>query len=350
MANCFDYENCKGLVTIGYMKNMVKATPVSGCVTVNDGTTADTCCDETANGDNYVPTYGELSANTFTTARYIHPSDPSRDKNGFEYEIPSSANSICCEISTDKEALMTSGATFGYTWAESNELVITKQPDFCSPTCRWQERKGYSRHTFGCGTNGEIEEISSAMTSTTSSQHSVTLTKHVLGLDNYRWEVSFDPEEINGVTSTDCNRVSSSTWVNISGSYYIAYSLASLSSVPCDGGVYTIITITSTECADDLSFNVTTNNSDVSVNYYDTTVDISVPRNPYGSVTSCTVTIIPIVCGNSRTSDKVEFTFTREECYEGQWSPSVQVNNCSVFDTIIDWESDDPPIIVHDFD
>ena len=351
MANCCDYKSCEGLVTIGFMKNLVNATPVSGCVTISAGTTADTCCDETTNGDNYVPTYHELSANTFTTARRSTPTNPSNDKNGFTYTVPTFSGSDCCEVSIDKEALMVSGITFGYTVAEDNVLVITANPTTCDTTYGWRETKVYSRHTLGLTCSGET---STETTATTSYTYTDSLTRQVTDVSDRSWNVSFVPNTITGKTVASCNSVSSSTTVELNGySFGITINCPS-SSVPCEATSYNMITVDQLQCAEDLSLVIS---SDDIPNFQEITWDgsqgtgastvipVEIPRNS-NNKSSGTITITPTVWDVPK--QPIECVISRTIC-STNWDATINCKNCSVFNSTVEWNhSSDPIIIQHD--
>ena len=341
MANCCNYEPCEGLVTIGYMKSLSSQSPAGCHVTIKNGTTASTCCSGTTIGDNYVPTYQQLTANTFTSARRVTYSDPSDDKNGFIYLSPSAATSDCCNININQKALMTSEISFGYTLADDNILEITTQPTSCDPSYTVTETKKYSRHTLTCtGETGSGDVI------TITDSHSGTLETVITKNSDTSWTISFVPQTVNGITSAPCNDESSSINVSLS-QYNITYTITWPTNVNCAGGTYNVITnISGVLCNDDLSFNVAADDSDITATTASTGCTVTIPRNEYDS-SGFYLTITPIIKGE--TQENITNFISRGICDSG-WSPNVQTENCSVFEATINWQKTNPPIyiIVHD--
>lgn len=340
MANCCNYEPCEGLVTVGFMKLMVNATPVSNCTSVSIGTTATSCCDGTTNGDNYIPKYSEITGGTFAPIREIG-SNPSSDKNGFTYVLPTFVNSNCCTVDVNQEALTKRHITFEYTWAEENDLQLTSNPEHCDPSYEVTETRTFTRHTIACnGSNGTPIEVNTSSIDTTVT-HTGTLTRNITR-NGDNWTVSFATDTVYGETVAQCNRVETYSTVDLD-SYTFGISLdCPSSSIPCEGGSFTLARIEGTECSSDLSLSVTCDNDDVTTTINDSSITIDVPQNNTGYDT-CKVIITPTVWGETQGS--IECTFNRERC--GGWSPSVTANTCNVFDATISWSSQDPPIIVH---
>lgn len=353
MANCCEYSFCDEVNTIQHMRDLVNASRVT-CVTVGNGTSADTCCG-VAPESSYAPKYSELTAATPTAQLRVVATDPSNDKNGFVYTAPSDTSTTCCPGTTkDNGVLSKSQVAFETTSATSYSAVFSPPPSYCNLSYKVKETKEWRRDRYQCdGTSSGITNTHEIITTSgeTSLSGITRRVKHTVSGNTHIWTCSFSPSIItfSGNTTADCSEPKTGSISYTMSDYSFSITVNCIDNVPCEGGDYTIVSVDSNsiQCDDDLSLRIEYNNVD---NYSTSAwtrgdasdITVSFGKNekglPNGSFTISATTwgeeVITIPC-----------TFSRSLC---EFSPTVAPGECGPIIKSADW-SNTKNVKVHDF-
>lgn len=343
MANCCEYSLCEGLATIGFMRTLIPSV-MSSCVSVSNGRTATTCCGNMSEA-NYIPKYSEITGHTFAPLR-VTASTPSNDVNGFTYVTPTLVTTTCCTGGTlANEALMKSQLGFEYTSAVTCSHINVTNPTHCSLGYGLTVKKEWDRHRYVCDANssGNIKHTTNRVTDT-SETRSGSLTRTITeggSGDRHEYTFSFNSVSVDSVITAPCSDNKSASTTFSLGSYTKGFSLICPSSVPCEGGEYTIATIDQMECDGEISLEITCDIEGSPETY--TLVGsssstgetkITIGRNNDGR-TSGSISIKATVWGQEY---NYSCTFQRRLC---EWSPSYGTSDdCSIY--TFDWVWDGP--------
>ena len=256
MANCCGtLLNCDELVTIQYMRDLVNASRVSQCVTVNGGQIPIGSCCEVASNE-YIPRYGELSGLTSTIAPIrVEDSNPENDRNGFKYTLDSHATSDCCDGDITVNAnLKKSEISFNTTSAISDVHTIVKEPIHCDLNYQVKETKKWQRDSYSCKSDGTILITSTDVSGETT--HSDTMRRNVSSSStssDYYWDITFDDVDVTTSISADCsNSYSDSTQFTLEG-YQLRVNVDLPSAILCEEQSYTAATVYSGECSNEIT-------------------------------------------------------------------------------------------------
>jgi len=261
---CCSSATCDGLLTVGYMEDIISQNSQNTCFSLERGGTAyNECCN--APSSSTVVNYSQAISGYYAKNRVIDNDDPNNDETGFVFVTPSRSYNGCCSQSTigvGNTILKKSEVYFDYTKAENNDVTANEEPGICDLNYSVTETKTYTRYHKGCdGNDGQPQTIS---VSKTHNQNTDGVIQKIFTRNNNytnAWTVSFSPsiKEITGLTR-DC-KTSISDFVRWKfPEYTVGYNFetSQLSSeIPCDGTSVTLTFSSNTECDKDFNIAVT---------------------------------------------------------------------------------------------
>lgn len=261
---CCSGVTCNGLLTVGYMENMI---PSTHCFRMKrGGTSYNGCCGEVSSSFTVV-NYDQASGATYAELRYTNNSDPNDDTSGFIFNLDerNTANQ-CCQTILKNTILKRSEAFFEYTIAKNNEFTAITEPKICDTSYSVDELKTYDRHSVYCdgnGTTDTTDPISVTDTHTDSSDGSITKNYGEIASQTRAWTVSFDPSSktITGLTTDDCGHSFSDSVTWTFPEYIVGYDRigefdsdfrnGNKPKVPCAGRIYKFVYSANTVCSSD---------------------------------------------------------------------------------------------------